>query len=102
MNRSIDLTSTVVAIREQVSAEVGDEGVLLNLKDGVYYGLNAVGASVWKLIQQPRTVRALREAVVNEYDVDPEQCERDLLALLNDLAARGLIEVSGGRPGQDA
>ncbi|HEX6292766.1 MAG TPA: PqqD family peptide modification chaperone [Herpetosiphonaceae bacterium] len=84
----------VVATKEQVSSELAGEAVILNLKNGMYYGLDPVGARIWTLIQQPRSVAALFEVILAEYDVDPGRCERDVLALLRDLAAAELIEVS--------
>ncbi len=51
------------------------------LLSGVYYGLNAVGASIWNLLQQPRTVSEIRDAILGEYEAEPQQCERDLLTL---------------------
>ena len=85
--------STVVAAKEQVSCILGEEAVILNLKAGVYYGLNPVGARIWNLIQEPKTVREVRDAIVDEYDIDPDRCQRDLLALLQDLEAKDLIKV---------
>ena len=85
--------STVVAVREQVSSELAEESVILNLKSGVYYGLNAVGAWIWSRIQNPQIVSSLQEEMLGKYDVDPELCERDLLAILRDLVAAELIEV---------
>ncbi len=35
----------------------------------------------------------IREALLEEYDVSPDRCERDLVALLGELASRGLVEV---------
>jgi hypothetical protein len=90
----LDADTRVVAARDQVSAELDGEAVVLSLADGVYYGLDPVGASVWTLLEQPRTVAELRDAVVAEYDVDAPTAEADLLQLLRDLAARGLVEVS--------
>jgi len=89
----LDAHTRVVAARDQVSAELDGEAVILSLADGVYYGLNPVGASVWTLLEQPRTVGELRDAVVAEYDVDAPTAEADLRALLADLAARGLVEL---------
>lgn len=86
--------SKVVATKEHLSSDLNNESVILNLKSGVYYGLSAVGASVWNLIQQPRTVSEIQDALLEKYDVEPEQCERDLLALLQELEAEGLIEES--------
>lgn len=92
-NLSISGSSRVVAIKEQVSSDLSGEAVILNLKSGVYYGLNAVGSSIWNLIQQPKTVNQIREALLAEYDVEPEQCDRDLHTILTDLIGAGLIEV---------
>jgi Coenzyme PQQ synthesis protein D (PqqD) len=92
-DESILLDSTVVASKEQASADLGDEAAILNLKDGVYYGLDPVGARIWKLIQTPKTVRALRDTLLAEYDVDADRCERDLIALLQQLAQCQLIDI---------
>jgi len=91
---AVSLNSIVVASREQVSADLSGEAVILNLKNGVYYGLDAIGAQIWELLQEPRVVSDIREALLEEYDVAPERCERELLALLFELAAEELIEVS--------
>ena len=43
--------TTVVAIADQASVDLDDEAAILNLKTGVYFGLNEVGAWIWRLIQ---------------------------------------------------
>ena len=86
-------SSTVVAAKDQVSSDLGGEVAILDLKAGVYYGLDAVGARIWSLIEEPRTVNEIRGILLEEYDVEPERCERDLLALLRRLADEGLVEV---------
>jgi len=86
-------SSTVVAPKDQVSSDLGGEVAILDLKAGVYYGLDAVGARIWSLIQVPRTVNEIRDILLEEYDVEPERCERDLLVLLRRLADEGLVEV---------
>ena len=89
----MDAATRVAAARDQVSVEVEGEAVILSLADGVYYGLDPVGARVWRMMEQPRTVAELRDAVVAEWEVDAPTAERDLLDLLAELAARGLVEV---------
>ncbi|HEY9729167.1 MAG TPA: lasso peptide biosynthesis PqqD family chaperone [Chroococcales cyanobacterium] len=86
--------STVVAVKDQVSADLAGEAVILNLKSGVYYGLNAVGGRIWQLLQEPRTVAAIRDTLLEEYEVDRDSCDRDLLAVLQELATAELIEVN--------
>ena len=87
------LHSVVVANHEQLSANLGDEIVILHLNAGVYYGLNEVGVFVWNFIQEPRKVADIRDTICEEYEVELEHCERDLLALLEELAANQLIDV---------
>ena len=82
-----------MAAKDQVSSDLGGEVAILDLKAGVYYGLDAVGARIWSLIQEPRTVNEIRNILLEEYEVEPERCERDLLVLLQRLATEGLIEV---------
>jgi hypothetical protein len=86
-------TCLVVAARDQVSSDLADEAVILNLKSGVYYGLNSVGARIWNLVQHPKTIHEIRDVLVDEYDVDPDLCKRDLQTLLQDLEAAGLVQI---------
>ena len=82
-----------MASKDQVFCDLAGEAAILNLKNSVYYGLDTVGARIWTLVQEPITVGAVRDTILREYVVEPEQCERDLLDLLRKLAAEGLIEI---------
>jgi hypothetical protein len=88
--------SHVVLSDAQVSTTLGAETVILGMDDGVYYGLDAVGARVWALLATPHRVSELVRVVTSEFDVSTEQCERDVLALLEELSARGLIREAVG------
>ena len=94
MSLSISSASVVSAVKDQVSCDLSGEAVILNLKDGVYYGLNTVGARIWGLLEEPRTVSELRAALLDEYEVDPDVCEQQLTSLLAELAAHGLLEIT--------
>ena len=85
--------STVVVTKDQVSADLSGEAAILNLKTSTYFGLNTVGASIWKLIQEPKKVTEIRDAIIEEYDVEPDRCKHDVLELLQELSTHGLIEV---------
>lgn len=92
----VSKNATVVAAKDQVSTNLEGEVVILHLKNGVYYGLNPLGGRIWDLLQEPRTVSEIRDIILNEYEVSSPRCEQDLLRLLEELADRGLIEVTGG------
>ncbi len=93
MDSVISDPSVVVATKDQFSCPLGDDIIILDLRAGLYFGLDNVGALVWELVQQPKSVRDLRQAILETFEVAPEVCERDLVALLRELAAKNLIEI---------
>jgi len=93
MSLLISNASIVAAVSHQVSSDLAGEVVILNLQDGVYYGLNAVGARIWSLLVQPRSVGQIQAVLLEEYNIEPAICEQQVVSVLNDLAAHGLIEV---------
>jgi hypothetical protein len=95
VNSELSERSTVVAIRDQVSSDLGGEVAILDLAGGVYYGLDTVGARVWELVQEPIEVSQIQEIIVDEYDADRARVERDVLVFLERLADEGLVEVRG-------
>ena len=101
MKTKLSKTSVLMASQNQVSADLspelcGDEVVILDLKEGTYYELSEVGARIWTLMQQPRSIQAVLDTLIEEYDVAPQQCEEDVLALVEDLARHGLVEIKDG------
>jgi hypothetical protein len=93
MNSQIVGSSIVVAARDQVSCDLAGEVAILDMKSGVYYGLNAVGARIWNLIQEPTPLDAICATILEEYDVEADQCASDVLTLLQALLANRLVEV---------
>ena len=86
--------STVVTVNnDYVYCKVEDEMVLLGMEDGIYYGLNPVGAFIWEQIKEPKTINRIRDAILDEYDVEKSECERDLFELLKELTEKGMVEV---------
>ncbi len=86
-------SSVVVASKDQVSTNLSGEAVILGMRDGVYYGLDPVGARIWALVQAPRAIDEVAGAIAAEYDVSRERALADLLALAGQLMERGLLEI---------
>jgi hypothetical protein len=93
LDARLSLRSIVTAVTDQVSCPLGEESAILSLTNTVYYGLNPVGTRIWNLLQRPLTVGELRDTLLDEYDVESERCERDLLDLLEKMRVEGLIQV---------
>lgn len=86
--------SRIVVSKDQVSCDLAGEAAILNLKSGVYYGLDPVGARIWNLLQQPTTLLKIREELLACYDVDAPTLDSDIRDLLSKLAEQGLIDIT--------
>lgn len=79
-----------------LAARVGDELVMMSAAKGNYIGLSEVGARIWELIETPRTIDSLCEALVAEYDVEPETCRREVDSFLATLGEHDAVAIDAG------
>lgn len=93
MATALSPASVVVVSKDQVSTNLSGEAVILGMRDGVYYGLDPVGARIWALVQEPRALESVADALAAEYDVPRARALADLLALTGELLERGLVEI---------
>ncbi|OZA19309.1 MAG: hypothetical protein B7X90_09250 [Novosphingobium sp. 17-62-19] len=87
----VELTETITLSEDVVAREVGEETMLLDLASGTYFGLNPVGGRFWQLIEEGRSAAEARDLLLEEFDVSADVLDADLSALLDELAAKGLI-----------
>lgn len=82
----------LVASKVVLTSELGEEVALMHRETGFYFGLDEVGALLWRRLQSPASLEELVQRVLDEYEVDPVQCRGDLTRLLDELLEHGLIE----------
>lgn len=86
--------TTVRAIPERIIfKKVGEEMVLLDFERGIYYGLNPVGARVWELLAEGKNTDEIADLLTEEFDVERSDAKGDVDALMDDLAANGLVSA---------
>ena len=81
--------------RDTLASAVGDETVILHMKSGSYFGLNAVGTRIWTLLNEGFSPAAIRAQLAEEFDVAPDVLETDLRDLLAELVAHDIIAEPG-------
>ncbi len=94
MTPALTPESRVVASKNQVSTNLSGEAVILGMHDSTYYGLDPVGARIWALVQEPRSLASVVETLTAEYDVTAERAMTDLVALAGTLIQCGLLEIA--------
>lgn len=85
--------SIVRRLAKLLQEEVDDELVALDVQGGAYYGFNSSARRIWALIEQPKTVGEIRDALVAEFDIDPATCETEVMELLTQLEADKLVRL---------
>jgi hypothetical protein len=91
MPAEISLSSRVRIQDDVLFQELQGEAVLLNLKTGVYLGLDQIGTRIWQILQEDGALSRVMEVILQEYDVTPERLTQDLLDLINQMQEQGLL-----------
>ncbi len=91
MTTTLSLGDTVVVSNDQVAADLAEEVVILGMREGMYFSVSAVAARIWALLQTPRRLADVVATLTSEYDGPADECTAEVLAFVEDLAARGLV-----------
>ena len=73
--------------------DLGGELVLLNTENGAYYGLNELGAKIWVLLKDDRSLKQICESLFSQYDVPREHLIMDVERFVNVLINDGLATL---------
>lgn len=76
---------------EAFATEVDDQLVILHYETGTYFTLNEVGARIWQLLDQGKTLQAILDTLRQEYDASEQRLEQDLINLVKNLKEKGII-----------
>jgi hypothetical protein len=94
MKQELSLTSQVRIPDGVLSRDLQGELVILDLKTGVYFGLDPVGTRIWHLLQEHQSLQKVLNSLVEEYEVTEAVCGDDLLGFVAKMLEKGLVEVN--------
>jgi hypothetical protein len=89
----VALESKVRVPPDVLMQEIDGEAVLLHLGSEKYFGLDESGTILFRALKETGSVAAALEAGLAEFDVDRDVLTRDLVELVEGLAAEGLVVV---------
>ena len=85
---------TCVRISPSVYArDFGAELVLLDFGRGEYFGLDELGAEIWRLLESGKAIGIVADAVVARYEVPREQALQDVVGLVSHMQSQGLVAL---------
>ncbi len=83
----------VVVPDHVVSRLVDGMTVLLDVDTGRTFSFDEVGTRAWLVLMGASTAQEAAEQLQREYDAEPGEVERDLLALIDRLASDKLVRL---------
>jgi hypothetical protein len=86
--------SRIALSKEQVSCDLDGEVAIVNLANGVYYGLDPTATRIWALLAEPRTFADICNSMLRMYDVEQSTLEADVRAFVGELAVQGLVVIT--------
>ena len=83
-----------------VTREIGGETVLLHLTRGTYYGLDATGTVIWRMLEEGSadSLDAVIAGVAERFGRAPDTIEQDIKTFLDDLHGNGLLLLDEAAP----
>jgi hypothetical protein len=90
---SVSIDHSVRVPEGVVFRELDGETVILNLESGTYFGLDPIGTRIWQLCQERGSLRSVLAAMLEEFDASADVIQSDILALVDELSAQGLIAL---------
>ncbi|MFL0801142.1 MAG: lasso peptide biosynthesis PqqD family chaperone [Agarilytica sp.] len=94
MAEKLTLSSIVRRNENIVDAVIDGETVMMSIENGQYYGLDNIASHIWQLVEKPMTIDDICQSLLEEYNVNPEQCESDVIAFLGDLTKSDVVLLS--------
>ena len=93
MAAEITPTSRIRILDDVLFQQLQGESVLLNLRSGVYLGLDKVGTRIWELLQEDGRLERVVSRMTDQFEVTESQCREDLVELVGRMEKEGLVEI---------
>ncbi len=77
-----------------VSKTVACRGILLNLDNGAYFDMNAVGVAVWKLCNGKKRTQDIALAVSKKFRMEKSRVSKDVLQFISELKRQRLVRIT--------
>lgn len=89
----LNKNSIVCQSNEIDATDIDGEKVMMNLEEGQYFSLNTVGSRIWDIISEKKSINDIVATLLNEYEVDEDECERSVIEYLEILKDADLINI---------
>lgn len=76
---------------DMIDGALDGNQVMMHLNAEMYYGLNPIAKRIWEIIDQPRELDQIVLTLMDEYDVDYDQCVREVTVFLEKAVKNEIV-----------
>ena len=77
-----------------IEADGDGSPVLLHTDSWEFFEFDKVGAVIWELLEEPKGIAELTDALVERFDVGRDRCEAEVGKFLDQMTQAGLVTAS--------
>lgn len=92
--REISENSVILKDFSIDDTDLDGEKIMMNLDKGEYFMMNEVGSKIWDIISESISVKSIIDTLLEEFEVEREVCEKEVIEFLECLNRAELISVS--------
>lgn len=92
--QKISLDCLIVQGGGNIVSDMDGEKVMMSIHNGKYYNLGTMGGTIWDLLKIPISSNQLITTLISEYEVEKNECEKQVISFLERLYEEGLIRIT--------
>lgn len=90
---TIDEATMVHRGKSVLTANVGKQIVMMDIKSGRYLGLNDIGSEIWRRLETPLPFSKLVDGLLADFEADRAVIVADVSKLLLKMAAADVVKL---------
>ncbi len=76
---------------------LAEEALVVNFKSSFFYNFNPVGTFIWERCEGQHTLEQIVAELADEYEVSPEEANKDCREFIDSLVEQGLLQWSDSK-----
>ncbi len=84
----------VTLIKHLDVTDLSGEKVMVDFETGKYFLLKGVANDIWEYIQQPITIKQIKDQLLGEYEVDETTCLNEIEKFISQLETNNFVELA--------
>ncbi len=89
----MDNSTRVIRSQRALASPIANELVMFDAESGKYYGFNEVATAIWNHLENETTIGELCDKLMEEFEVEPEQCRHEVIEFIGKMRKKELVDV---------